>query len=124
MTTLETAAWLVLLFPLAGCVLTAIGYRVWPGRTAGYLGTAAIAGAFVSAIVVFLQLQDRPHEERQVVVNAWDYAVTAGVDAKLSLLVDPLSVLMILVVTGVSMLIHLYSVAYLWEDRGWTRFFS
>ncbi|HSD82126.1 MAG TPA: NADH-quinone oxidoreductase subunit L [Solirubrobacteraceae bacterium] len=124
MTTLKTAAWLVLLLPLAGCVLTAIGYRVWPGRTAGYLGTAAVAAAFVASVVVLLQLQDRGEEERQVVFGAWDYAVSAGVDARLSLLVDPLSVLMILVVTGVSTLIHLYSVAYLWEDRGWVRFFS
>jgi NADH-quinone oxidoreductase subunit L len=124
MTTLQTAAWLVLLFPLAGSLITAVGFRIWPGRTAGYIGTAAIAAAFASSVVVFLQLQDRPHESRQVVVSAWDYAVTAGVDAKLSLLVDPLSVLMILVVTGVSTLIHLYSVAYLWEDRGWVRFFS
>ena len=124
MTTLKAAAWLVLLFPLAGCLVTALAYRVWPGRAAGYIGTAAIAAAFVSAIVVFLRLEDLPHEERQVVFSAWDYAVSAGVDAKLSLLVDPLSVLMILVVTSVSTLIHLYSVAYLWEDRGWTRFFS
>src|SRR3954462_1617799 len=123
MTTLETAAWLVLLFPLAGCVLCALTYRR-PSRLTGYLGTAAIAGAFASSIVVLLQLQDRAPDQRQVVVSAWDYLVSVGVDAKLALLVDPLSVLMILVVTGVSTLIHLESVAYLWEDRGFARFFS
>src|SRR3954465_13853157 len=123
MTTLETAAWLVLLFPLAGCVLCALTYRR-PSRLTGYLGTAAIAGAFASSIVVLLQLQDRAPDQRQVVVSAWDYASTVGVDAKLALLVDPLSVLMILVVTGVSTLIHLYSVAYLWEDQGYARFFA
>ena len=47
-----------------------------------------------------------------------------GVDAKLTILVDPLSVLMICVVAGVSMLIHLYSVSYLQGDRGYARFFA
>ncbi len=59
-----------------------------------------------------------------MVAVAWDYANTVGVDAQLSLLVDPLSVFMILVVAGVSTLIHLYSIAYLDSDRGYTRFFS
>jgi NADH-quinone oxidoreductase subunit L len=117
-------AWLVLLFPLAGCVIVALGYRVWRGRIAGFLGTAAIAGAFVCAIVTLLDLQDHPPEERHLVSTAWDYAQTVGVDAKLAILVDPLSVLMMLVVSGVSMLIHLYSVGYMESDRGYTRFFS
>ena len=47
-----------------------------------------------------------------------------GVDAKLTILVDPLSVLMICVVAGVSMLIHLYSISYLQGDRGYSRFFA
>ncbi len=45
-------------------------------------------------------------------------------DAKLSILVDPLSVFMALIVSGVSTLIHLYSVAYMKSDRGYARFFS
>jgi NADH-quinone oxidoreductase subunit L len=55
---------------------------------------------------------------------AWDLANTVGVDAKLGLLVDPLAVYMMLVVSGISSLIHLYSVAYMDSDRGYTRFFS
>jgi NADH-quinone oxidoreductase subunit L len=54
----------------------------------------------------------------------WDYDVSVGVDAKLQVLVDPLSVFMILVVSGVSMLIHLYSVTYMTLDRGFARYFS
>ena len=55
---------------------------------------------------------------------AWDYANTVGVDAQLSLLLDPLSIFMALVVSGVSTLIHLYSVSYMASDRGYTRFFA
>jgi NADH-quinone oxidoreductase subunit L len=121
---MQTSAWLILLFPLAGTIVNGLGFRALPGRTVGWIGTAAIAGAFASAIATFIALQGRGEEERQVVFVAWDYANTVGVDGKFSILVDPLSVFMALVVTGVSMLIHLYSVAYLTGDRGYSRFFA
>src|ERR687885_1132213 len=121
---MQTTAWLILLFPLAGCVLIGVGFRTWPARLVGAIGTLAIAAAFVAAVLTTLSLQDRGEEQRQVVYTAWDYAVTAGVDGKLSILVDPLSMFMALVVTGVSTLIHLYSVAYLGGDRGYARFFA
>src|SRR4029079_8500865 len=55
--------------------------------------------------------------------NAFDYIDIAGVHVSLGVLVDPLSVFMCLVVSGVSMLIHFYSVAYMDSDRGYVRFF-
>src|ERR671939_260003 len=121
---MQTTAWLILLFPLAGCVLIGVGFRVLPARLVGAIGTLAIAAAFVAAVLTTLSLQDRGEEQRQVVYTAWDYAVTSGVDAKLSILVDPLSMFMALVVTGVSTLIHLYSVAYMGGDAGYRRFFA
>jgi NADH-quinone oxidoreductase subunit L len=121
---MQTSAWLILLFPLAGCIVIALGYRVWPARVVGAIGTLAIAAAFVAAIATFIALQGRGEEEKQVVYVAWDYANTVGVNGQISILVDPLSVFMALVVTGVSMLIHLYSIAYLAGDRGYARFFA
>src|ERR687885_1434095 len=121
---MQTTAWLILLCPLLGCIVVGLGFRVLPARVVGGLGTIAIAAAFVFAVNATLHLQDRGEEQRQVVYTAWDYAVTSGVDAKLSILVDPLSMFMALVVTGVSTLIHLYSVAYLGGDRGYARFFA
>src|SRR5512132_628038 len=121
---MQTSAWLILLFPLAGTVVLGLGFRVLPARAAGWIGTAAIAGAFASAIATFIALQGRGEEDKQVVYVAWDYANTMGVDGKISILIDPLSVFMTLVVTGVSMLIHLYSVAYLTGDQGYRRFFA
>src|SRR5919199_757913 len=121
---MQTTAWLILLFPLLGCIVIGLGFRVLPARLVGAIGTLAIAAAFVAAVLTTLSLQDRGEEQRQVVYTAWDYAVTAGVDAKLSILVDPLSMFMALVVSGVSTLIHLYSVAYLGGDRGYARFFA
>src|SRR5918911_4820479 len=121
---LETYGWLVLAFPLAGTVLIALSWKLGPSKLHGYVGTLAIALSFLAAIGAFFQLQDLGEEERQVVTVGWDYASTVGVDAQLSLLLDPLSIFMALVVSGVSALIHLYSVSYMASDRGYTRFFA
>jgi NADH-quinone oxidoreductase subunit L len=119
-----TFGWLILALPLAGTALISLLWRVLPERLAGWLGTLAVAGSFGAAIGAFLALRDRPEEERQIVSTLYDYAVTAGVDAEMSILVDPLSVFMALVVTGVSALIHLYSITYMASDRGYRRFFA
>jgi NADH-quinone oxidoreductase subunit L len=117
-------AWIVLAAPLVGLLVIAFTSQVLPSRLHGWIGTLAIAVSFAAAVATFLALEARGEEERQVVSVAWDYANTLGVDAQLSILVDPLSTLMILVVSGVSTLIHLYSVSYMGGDRGYTRFFS
>ncbi|MDT7571786.1 MAG: NADH-quinone oxidoreductase subunit, partial [Actinomycetota bacterium] len=121
---LTTLAWLVLLFPLAGSVVIALTWRLLPWKAHGWIGTAAIGLSFAAAVGTLIELQGRGEEDRQVVSVAWDYARTAGLDAELSILIDPLSVFMICVVSGVSMLIHLYSVGYMASDRGYTRFFA
>jgi NADH-quinone oxidoreductase subunit L len=119
-----TYAWLVLAFPLAGSIVIALGWRALPGRTAGWIGSAAIGLAFVNAIAALVQLQEEPENARRLTSSLWDYAVTSGVDARLGILVDPLAVFMALVVSGVSFLIHVYSVAYMDSDRGYARYFS
>jgi NADH-quinone oxidoreductase subunit L len=122
--TLNAAGWAILLFPLGGCVLIGLLHRALPHRLLGAIGTLAIGGAFVAAVLAFLKLEDLSEEERQVVAVAWDYAKTSGVDAELSILLDPLSIFMALTVTFVSTLIHLYSIAYMASDRGYARFFA
>jgi NADH-quinone oxidoreductase subunit L len=119
-----TYAWLILAFPLAGAIVNGLGYRRLGRGPAGWIATAAIGAGFVSALGALTQLQEREHEHRQLVSSLWDYVVTGSVDAQLSILVDPLSVYMALVVTGVSTLIHLYSVSYMRSDRGNARYFS
>src|ERR1700759_3285831 len=119
-----TAAWLALASPLAGAVINGLGFKVWKGKTSGVIGTLALALAFVFAVIAFLSLEGRGEEHRQIVSSLYDYAVVGSIDAKLSILVDPLSILMMLVVTGVSTLIHVYSFAYMSGDRGYTRFFA
>jgi NADH-quinone oxidoreductase subunit L len=119
-----TYGWLVLLFPLIGTVVIALGYDRLPGRSAGWIGSLAIGLAFVCAVGMLVTLLGRSENHRQLVSSLWNYDFSAGVNAKVSILVDPLSILMALVVSGVSTLIHIYSVAYMDSDRGYSRFFA
>src|SRR3954471_15275345 len=120
---LDTLGWLILLFPLGGAVLIGLTFKALPWRVHGIIGTLAIALAFVAAVLAFLKLQSLDPENRQHVAVAWNYAKTVGIDAEISLLLDPLSIFMALVVSGVSMLIHVYSTAYMASDEGYSRFF-
>jgi NADH-quinone oxidoreductase subunit L len=119
-----TYGWLVLLFPLLGTLVCAFGFRLLPGRSAGWIGTGAIFLSFLAALGALLSLQGHAPGDRQLVSSLWSYASTVGVDGQMSILVDPLSVFMAVVVSGVSTLIHLYSISYMEEDRGFVRYFS
>jgi NADH-quinone oxidoreductase subunit L len=119
-----TFAWLVLLCPLVGSMVTALGFRRLPGRAPGWVATAMIFLSFAFAVVTFALLLGKSPQHRELTSSLWSYDFSATVDAKLQILVDPLSVFMILVVSGVSALIHLYSVAYMTSDRGFARYFS
>jgi NADH-quinone oxidoreductase subunit L len=119
-----TFGWLVLLCPLVGCAVIALGWDRWKARTAGWIGTAAIAASFALSVAALISLLNHSPAHRELASTLWNYDFSAGVDAKLQILIDPLSVFMIVVVSGVSMLIHLYSVSYLASDRGYSRYFS
>src|SRR5690242_18181 len=121
---LTTFAWLVLLSPLVGTVVIALGFKALPGRAPGWLATAMITLSFAFSVVILAKLLTHSPAHRQFVSTLWKYDFSAGIDAKVQILVDPLSVFMILAVSGVSALIHLYSVAYMTSDRGFARYFS
>jgi NADH-quinone oxidoreductase subunit L len=116
--------WLILAFPLAGLLIISLGWRVLPGRLPGWIASAAIGLSFLASIGALVDMQDLPAEERHLVDSAWTYTATAGVDVDVAILIDPLSVFMCLVVSGVSFLIHVYSVAYMSSDRGHARYFA
>jgi NADH-quinone oxidoreductase subunit L len=117
-------AWLVLLAPLLGSVATALCFRAIPARAAGILGTASVGLAFAAAVAVLVSLLGEEPEARHHASSLYEYASAGGLEIELGIYVDQLSALMILVVTGVSTLIHLYSLGYMKSDRGYHRFFS
>jgi NADH-quinone oxidoreductase subunit L len=82
-----------------------------------------VAGAFVATIITFAGLLGRPSNAREFTQSYFSWIPVGGLQVKWAVLVDPLSIFMCLFVTGVSMLIHLYSIGYMHEDRDYSKFF-
>jgi NADH-quinone oxidoreductase subunit L len=119
-----TGAWTCLLAPLAGTLLiTLAGTRI-SRVTAAWISTASVAVAFVGAIVAFAELLGESPEHRSHISTAWTWLEAGSFKAGLSVLVDPLSVFMMLIVSGVGMLIVLYSVGYMDGDDEERRYFA
>ena len=119
-----TFAWLVLAFPLAGLDRdrrSATRAARPQRRLDRHRGDRARLRASIGALV---KLLGQPVDDRQLTYSLYDYASAAGLDIKLNILVDPLSIYMCLIVSGVSTLIHLYSISYMTSDRGFNRFFA
>jgi len=120
----STWAWLVLLLPLLGSITVALSFRAVPARVAGAVGTASVGIAFLCAVAALLSLLGDDADSRHHASSLWTYAQAGGLEIDLGIYVDQLSVFMMLVVTGVSTLIHLYSFGYMKSDEGYHRFFS
>ena len=102
-----------------------LGFKVLPAKVAGVDRHGRDRPRLRSAAIgALLCLLGEDPEARHHASSLWDYASVAGLDIKLGIYVDPLSVFMVLVVTGVSTLIHLYSYGYMQSDEGYHRFFS
>jgi NADH-quinone oxidoreductase subunit L len=108
-----SAAWVCLLAPLGGLLLLVLAGTRISRRTAAYLGTLSVAVAAVAAAVSFFASLGRDPEERESVSTAWTWLSGGIFEAGLSILVDPLSIMMMLVVAGVGALIIGYSIGYM-----------
>ncbi|MDP8910502.1 MAG: NADH-quinone oxidoreductase subunit L [Actinomycetota bacterium] len=120
---IAAAGWICLFSPLAAAVaITLAGTRI-SRRGAGYVATLATATSFVAAAVVFFGLLGRHGEERRVTSTLWTWLASGDYESGLSILLDPLSVMMMLVISGVGSLIIAYSVGYMEGDPEERRFF-
>ncbi|MCU1485394.1 MAG: nuoL, partial [Actinomycetia bacterium] len=118
-----SAVWLIPALPLLGALLLLAFGRKLGEPWSGILATAMVAGSFAASVVVFLGLLDREGEDRRFLFTLFTWLPVGGFKVDVGFLVDPLSVTMILFVTGVGTLIHLYSIGYMHGDAGFPRFF-
>ncbi len=116
---MSTAVWLVPAFPLLGALLNMLGGR-YIGPRAHWIAVPALAASFVAAGVVFVGV--RAGHDASTTLFPW--VVAGEFESSVNALVDPLSAVMLLVVTGVGLLIHLYSVGYMHADPGYARYFG
>jgi NADH-quinone oxidoreductase subunit L len=121
---MAAAAWICLLLPLASATLITVTGTTLTRRAAGYLATVTTFGAFIAALVDFFSLRGNATGARSHVTTSWTWLSAGQYHFDLSLLVDPLSVMMMLIVAGVGGLIVAYSVGYMEGEDEERRYFA
>ncbi len=121
---------LIPLFPLIGALVIGLMYMLTCRKnplSEKLYGSLACIGpvlSFFLALVVFYHLKSLPVEERVLTQNAWTWFAVGDLHIEMGFLADPLSSLMLLFVTFIGSLIHIYSIGYMGEDKNFGKFFA
>src|SRR5437868_2108053 len=111
-------AWLIPLLPLVGFLVISLFQSSLKGKTAGIIGSATVFISFIISVGLFFQLSS------PITINYFDWINAGTLKIPISFLIDPISCIMLLIVTGVGFLIHVYSIGYMQHDEAFARFFS
>jgi len=115
--------WLIPFFPLLGFLINGLlGRKIKNEKVIGTIGTLAIFASFIVSCMYFVRLLGDDIKTHETIVASWMTMGPLSIDW--GFLLDPLSALMILNVTGLSTLIHLYSIGYMHGEDGYARFFA
>ena len=117
-----TLATLAPLFALLGAVINGFFGRNLKEPLPGIIGSTAVGGGFVVSLIAFFQMQGAA--EKTFELTLWNYLNAGAFNLSIGLVVDPLSVTMMLIITGVGFLIHVYSIGYMHGDPGFSRYFA
>lgn len=115
---------ILLLAPVFGFLFNGFRFRNSNGVLAGVVATTAVAVSFLCALSFFFQLIGLPSEERHLRVEYFQWLSLSGLEIPVSFVVDQLSILMVLIITGVGSLIHLFSIGYMSHDERPSKYFS
>jgi len=116
--------WLIPVFPLVGFLINGLLGQKLSKNTVGAIGSGAVGLSFLLTVGIFLEYLKLPPQARPVEKVVYTWIASGAFQAPVAFLVDPLSLIMLLVVSGVSTLIHIYSVGYMHDDPGFYRYFS
>ncbi|MFH1574686.1 MAG: NADH-quinone oxidoreductase subunit L [Acidobacteriota bacterium] len=115
--------WLIPLFPLAGSAVNGLFGRRLPKSAITLIACGAAALSFLLSASIFLSLLSLPPQERHIIQSYFTWIESGDFVARAEFLLDPLSAVMLLVVTGVGFVIHIYSIGYMHSENGYYRFF-
>jgi NADH-quinone oxidoreductase subunit L len=119
--------WIVLL-PLAGAIINGLVGKHASRQAVGALGVGTVAAAFVLSLIAFVQLVMMDGAAPSIAYDVYEwFSISLGraeVPIQVRFVMDPLSGVMTLVVTGIGLLIHIYSLGYMHDDPGFPRFFA
>jgi NADH-quinone oxidoreductase subunit L len=113
--------WLIPFFPLAGFLLTGLGFRHLSVRVSGWIASGMIFISFLLSFLLFIDIS-RGAASQTILISEW--IKTGNLNLPVEFLIDPLSSVMMLIITGVGFLIHVYSIGYMHGDEGYNKFFA
>jgi len=117
--------YLAVVLPLVGFLINGlIGPKIKNEKVIGWIGSGVVGFAFLISSLSFLEITSLAGADRKIIVSLFQWLAVEELDISFGYLIDPLSLVMALVVTGVGFLIHVYSIGYMHGDKGFWRFFS
>lgn len=113
---------LIPLFPLMGFLFNGFfGKKINKGLS-GTIASLSIFASFIVSVLIFMELQ--ASSQKEFVVNVFSWINSGVLKVPFEFLVDPLSTVFLLIITGIGFLIHIYSIGYMHDDDGFARFFT
>ncbi len=116
--------WTIPFFPLLGFAINGLLGARLNEKTVGLLGAGAVFASFIAAAFTFFDFIALAPESRVLIQNLYRWMAAGNFVVEVSFRLDALSMLMVLVVTGVGFLIHVYSIGYMHGERGFFRYFA
>jgi len=114
--------WLVPLLPLIGFLIIGLFEKKLSKGLVSIIGCGSILGAFAISLGIFFELIGQA--EKSITIDLFSWISAGKLSIPFSFLIDPLSSLFLLIITGIGFLIHLYSTGYMSHDEGFSRFFA
>ena len=118
---MENLVYAIILLPLLGFLINGLFGKNLPKIVVGSLATAMVFGSFAIAIYLFLNFDS---ESQPQVFTAFEWFRVNGIQVNFGFLIDQLSLMMVMIITGIGSLIHLYSIGYMSHDKGFYKFFT
>jgi len=117
--------YLVTILPFAGFLINGLfGSRLKNEKLIGSISTLAVLIPFIIGLIQFTELLNLAPESRSILITYYEWIAAGSFSVNVSYLVDPLSITMVLVVTGIGTLIHVYSIGYMHGDKAFAKFFA
>ncbi|WP_426475822.1 NADH-quinone oxidoreductase subunit L [Chryseobacterium balustinum] len=118
---MENLIYAIILLPLIGFLINGLFGKNLPKIVVGSLATVAVFAPFCIAVSLFLNFDS---ESPAVVVKAFEWFRVNGIQINFGFQIDQLSLMMVMIITGIGSLIHLYSIGYMSHDKGFYKFFT
>ena len=118
---MENLVYAIILLPLFGFVINGLLGKYLPKMVVGALATLVVFASFLISVNIFLGFTEH---SAPIIVKAFEWFTVGGVQVNFGFQIDQLSLMMMMIITGIGSLIHLYSIGYMSHDKGFYKFFT